>query len=143
VQILYLSATTLEVIAFCCKAISVFANLIHLTIDTDNEGLCYEDRTNHCKPWEVTRTCLSSSPVKMLKVLKFGEIYNLEEGDVMDKQKEVIKYLLETMPNLEQVMIYYDTSIDDDPSILSTEIQKLEEVALSKCKIQVLPDNIS
>jgi len=51
-----------------------------------------------CKPWEGTPICLSSSPVKILKVLKFGEVCSYK--DDMDRQTEVIKYFLETMPNL-------------------------------------------
>ncbi|KFK35153.1 hypothetical protein AALP_AA5G245400 [Arabis alpina] len=186
VKILYLSSDTLEVLNLCCKAIPVFNNLIHLTIETHQDvgwdslpnllgncpnletivfkGLDYKDtnrcedetyRFNNdtykcwdengkrcvCKPWKGTPIGLSSSPVKTLKVFEFGEICSY--NDDMDKQSEVIKYFLETMPNLEQVTLYWDTSFDDDLSIQLTEFQMLEKVASPKCKIQIISDNIS
>ncbi|KAG7566482.1 Leucine-rich repeat 2 [Arabidopsis suecica] len=103
---------------------------------------CFEDADRCvCKPWEGTPICLSSSPVKNIEVLKFGEVYSYK--DDMDRQTEVIKYFLETMQNLEQVILYFDTPFDDDLSVLSTELQMLEKVASPKCKIQVISDNIS
>ncbi|CAH2063579.1 unnamed protein product [Thlaspi arvense] len=173
------------VLIFCCRPIPVFNNLIHLTIQTDQEvewealpdllkncpnleilvfeGLHYGD-TNQCmdedyrfkdankcfepgadrcvcKPWYGTPLWLSSSPVKMLKVLKFGEITNYRND--MDKQTELIKHFVETMPNLEQVILYYDTPFDSDLSSVSTAFQMLEKVASTKCEIQVISDNIS
>ncbi|KAL1189742.1 F-box/LRR-repeat protein [Cardamine amara subsp. amara] len=186
VKILYLSSEALEVLTFCCKkAIPVFNNLIHLTVETDQEvdweslpkllencpnletlvfqGLhygdtnqcfdtdyrfkdtneCFSDQgdTCQCKPWYGTPVWLSSSPVKILKVLKFGEITNYK--DDMDRQTDLIKHFLETMPNLEQVILYYDTTFDDDLKIVSTQLQMLKKVASTKCKIQVISDNIS
>ncbi|KFK35156.1 hypothetical protein AALP_AA5G246000 [Arabis alpina] len=95
VKILYLSDHTLEVLTYCCKPMPQFNNLIHLTIKTDQdvsweslpallkncpkletlffEGLhrkfinCGEEDGCLCKLWEETPTCLSSSPVKILK----------------------------------------------------------------------------
>ncbi|KAF8085191.1 hypothetical protein N665_0676s0005 [Sinapis alba] len=185
VKILYLSSQALEVLTFCCKAIPVFNNLIHLTIETDQdvdweslpnllkncpnletlvfEGLhygdtnqCFDDGyrfkdTNECfvtgadrcicKPWEGIPIWLSSSPVKKLKVLKFGEITNYK--DDMDKQTDLINYFVESMPNLEQVVLYYDTPFDSDLEIVSNGFQMLEKVGSTKCKIQVVSDNIS
>lgn len=185
VKILYLSSQALEVLTFCCKAIPVFNNLIHLTIETDQdvdweslpnllkncpnletlvfEGLhygdtnqCFDDGyrfkdTNECfvtgadrcvcKPWLGTPSWLSSSPVKKLKVLKFGEITNYK--DDMDKQSDLINYFVETMPNLEEVVLYYDTPFDSDLEIVSNGFQQLEKVASTKCKIQVVSDSIS
>nr|VDC99579.1 unnamed protein product [Brassica rapa] len=185
VKILYLSSQALEVLTFCCKAIPVFNNLIHLTIETDQdvdweslpnllkncpnletlvfEGLhygdtnqCFDDGyrfkdTNECfvtgadrcvcKPWLGTPSWLSSSPVKKLKVLKFGEITNYK--DDMDKQSDLINHFVQTMPNLEEVVLYYDTPFDSDLEIVSNGFQQLEKVASTKCKIQVVSDNIS
>ncbi|KAG2324753.1 hypothetical protein Bca4012_039267 [Brassica carinata] len=185
VKILYLSSQALESLTFCCKAIPVFNNLIHLTIETDQdvdwqslpnllkncpnletlvfEGLhygdtnqCFDDGyrfkdTNECfvtgadrcvcKPWDGIPVWLSSSPVKKLKVLKFGEITN--HKDDMDKQTDLINYFVETMPNLEEVVLYYDTPFDSDLEIVSNGFQQLEKVASTKCKIQVISDNIS
>lgn len=94
-----------------------------------------------CKPWLGTPAWLASSPVKKLKVLKFGEITNRK--DDMDKQSDLINYFVETMPNLEEVVLYYDTPFDSDLEIVSNEFQQLEKVASTKCKIQVISDNIS
>ncbi|XP_010512152.1 PREDICTED: F-box/LRR-repeat protein At3g59190-like [Camelina sativa] len=186
VKILYLSSEALEVLTFCCKkAIPVFNNLIHLTIETDQmvdweslpkllenspnletlvfKGLhygdlnqcmdtdyrfkdtneCFGDQgdTCQCKPWYGTPLWLSSSPVKILKVLKFGEISNYK--DDMERQTDLIKHFLEAMPNLEQVILYYDTPFDDDLKIVSTDLQMLKKVASTKCEIQVISDNIS
>lgn len=93
-----------------------------------------------CLPWEGTPICLSSSPVKILKILKFGEVSVY--SDDMDKQMEVIKYLLGTMPNLEQVILDYGR-IDGDVMEVSTQLQMLHQVASPKCKIQVISDNIT
>ncbi|XP_019100977.1 PREDICTED: F-box/LRR-repeat protein At3g59210-like [Camelina sativa] len=104
---------------------------------------CFEEDADRCvcKPWEWTHIGLSSSPVKILEVLKFGEVFRNKNH--MDRQTEVIKYFLQTMPNLEQVTLYFDTPFDNDLSILSTELQALEKVASPKCKIQVISYNIS
>ncbi|KAG7566481.1 FBD domain [Arabidopsis suecica] len=104
---------------------------------------CFSDQgdTCQCKPWYGTPVWLSSSPVKILKVLKFGEITNYK--DDMERQTDLIKHFLESMPNLEQVILYYDTPFDEDLKIVSTELQMLEKVASTKCKIQVISDNIS
>lgn len=104
---------------------------------------CFETGADRCvcKPWHGTPIWLSSSPVKILKVLKFGEITNYK--DDMDKQTDLIRYFVETMPNLEQVILYYDTPLDGDLSIVSTGFQMLEKVASTKCKIQVISDDIS
>nr|VDD62300.1 unnamed protein product [Brassica oleracea] len=185
VKILYLSSQALEVLTFCCKEIPVFNNLIHLTIETDQDvdweslpnllkncpnletlvfqGLHYGDTnqcfdegyrfkdTNECfvkgadrcvcKPWLGTPSWLSSSPVKKLKVLKFGEITTYK--DDMDKQSDLINHFVETMPNLEEVVLYYDTPFDSDLEVVSNGFQQLEKVASTRCKIQVVSDNIS
>ncbi|KAF8110717.1 hypothetical protein N665_0079s0033 [Sinapis alba] len=185
VKKLYLSYEALEVLTFCCKAIPVFKNLMHLTVQTDQEvdrelmpnllkncpnletlvfeGLhygdtnqCQDDRyrfkeTNKCwdgdgnrclcKPWEGTPIWLSSSPVKKLKVLRFGEIFSYL--DDMDKQIDLIEYFVETMTNLEEVILYYDAPSDGDLEIVSKAFQRLEKVASTKCKIQVISDDIS
>ncbi|KAL9299382.1 hypothetical protein AtEden1_Chr2g0231971 [Arabidopsis thaliana] len=39
------------------------------------------------------------------KLLKFGDVSFIN----MKKQIEQVKHFLETMPNLEQMMLYYDT----------------------------------
>ncbi|XP_010513719.2 PREDICTED: F-box/LRR-repeat protein At3g59190-like [Camelina sativa] len=104
---------------------------------------CWENHEGNCvgTPWEGTPTCFSSSPVKMLKVLKFGEMFSYE--DDIERQLEVIKYFLETMPNLEEVILHYNTPYDEDVSMVSGVLQLLGNLASPKCKIQVISDNIS
>jgi len=61
----------------------------------------------------------------------------------MKKQLEQDKHFLETMPNLEQMILYYDTPYDDDVLDVSMQLQMLHRVASAKCKIQVISDNLS
>ncbi|KAF3573891.1 hypothetical protein F2Q69_00062141 [Brassica cretica] len=169
VKILHLSYNTLQVLTYCCKPIPQFNNLIHLTIQSDPEvaweslpallkncpkletlvfeGLhhkfknCGEEDKCLCKPWEGEDipTCLSSSPVKVLKILKFGEIF----GDVdIEEQIKQVQHFLETMPNLEQLILYYDTSFDEDVDEVSAQLQWHPRVASSKCKISVISDSL-
>ncbi|CAH8269137.1 unnamed protein product [Arabidopsis lyrata] len=163
VQVLYLYASTLEVLTFCCKAIPIFNNLTHLTIESNTkvgweslpnllkkcpnletlvfQGLLHKatDRCGDvcpCKPPENIPTCLSSSPVKVLKILKFGEVNDKTE-------LEQIKHFLELMPHLEQLNIYYDTSVDDNLVKVSKQLQEIPGVASAKCKVQVISDNLT
>ncbi|KAF3527189.1 hypothetical protein F2Q69_00049483 [Brassica cretica] len=170
VKKLYLSDNTLEVLAFCCKPMPVYNNLVHLTIKTHRdvewesltallkncqnletlvfEGLLHRYGMNCrsceclCKPWEEedVPTCLSSSPVKVLEILKFGDIC---EDEDMDKMMEQVEYFLETMPNLEQLIIHYETSIDEDVEEVLSQFQMVSREGLSKCKIQVISDNLN
>ncbi|CAA7016700.1 unnamed protein product [Microthlaspi erraticum] len=164
VQILYLSASTLEVLTFCCKAIPIFNNLTRLTIESNTEvgweslpnllnncpnlktlvfkGLQHKATDScgnvcRCKAWENVPNCLSSSPVKALKIkLKFGGKF--------DSELEQIKHFLESMPHLEKLTIYYDdASTDDSPVKVSEELHELPSVASPKCKIQVISNTIS
>ncbi|XP_056841795.1 putative F-box protein At1g58310 [Raphanus sativus] len=168
VQILRLSYNTLLVLTYCCKPIPKFSNLIHLTIQTVPdaaweslpallkncpkletlvfEGLhhkiknCGEEDMCLCKPWEEDiPTCLSSSPVKVLKILKFGEIFGDED---IEEQIKQVQHFLETMPNLEQLVLYYDTSFDEDVNIVSAQLQWHPRVASPKCKISVISDSL-
>ncbi|EOA25680.1 hypothetical protein CARUB_v10019031mg [Capsella rubella] len=162
VKALYLSDSTLE-------PMPVFNNLIKLTVKTDRhvgweslttllknspnletlvfEGLLHRDGMKCqsdeclCKPWEVEDipTCLSSSPVKILKILKFGDIY---EDEDMDRMMEQVEYFLETMPNLEQLIIHYETSIDEDVEEVLSQFQMVPREGLTNCQIQVISDNI-
>ncbi|KAG2258488.1 hypothetical protein Bca52824_077782 [Brassica carinata] len=169
VKILHLSYNTLQVLTYCCKPIPQFNNLIHLTIQSDPEvaweslpallkncpkletlvfeGLhhkfknCGEEDKCLCKPWEGEDipTCLSSSPVKVLKILKFGEIFGDED---IEEQIKQVQHFLETMPNLEQLILYYDTSFDEDVYEVSAQLQWHPRVASSKCKISVISDSL-
>ncbi|VVA92988.1 unnamed protein product [Arabis nemorensis] len=163
VQILYLSANTIEVLTFCCKAIPIFNNLTHLTIESNTEvgweslpnllkncpnlktlifhGLLHKstDRCGdvcRCKPLKDNPTCLSSSPVKVIKIRKFGEIDN-------NTELAQIKHFLESMPHLEQLVVCYDTSIEENLLKVSKQLQKLPTLASAKCKIQVISNNLS
>lgn len=93
------------------------------------------------KPWEKEDipTCLSSSPVKVLKILKFGDIC---EDEDMDKMMEQVEYFLETMPDLEHLIIHYGTSIDEDVEEVLRQFLMVSREGLTKCKIQVISDNL-
>ncbi|KAG7627843.1 FBD domain [Arabidopsis thaliana x Arabidopsis arenosa] len=141
VQILELFANTIEVLTFCCEQIPVFKNLVCLIIKTDQnagweslpvllkncpdleslifDGLHHNDTIKCedvdgclCKSSRGIPSCLSSSPVQFLTIWKFGEI--CDDYDDMEKQIELVMYFLETMPNLEEMKLFYDTQIDED-----------------------------
>lgn len=80
------------------------------------------------------------STVKILEIMKFGDIC---EDEDMDKMMEQVEYFLETMPNLEQLIIHYETSIDEDVVEVLSQFQMVSREGLSKCKIQVISDNLN
>ncbi|CAL9242138.1 unnamed protein product [Arabidopsis halleri] len=81
-----------------------------------------------CKSSGESPTCLSSSPVKVLKILKFGEIC-----DDKEMQMELVEHFLETMPKLEQMILYYDTPLDEDVIEVSKQLEMLPRVASANC----------
>ncbi|KAH0854940.1 hypothetical protein HID58_028192 [Brassica napus] len=159
VQTLYISANTLEVLTFCCDHIPVFHNMTGLTIQSRKSGweslpallkkcpnleTLVFDGLSHtftikcmdvdgclCKYSGEVPTGLSSSPVKVLKILKFGDAG-------LEKETDLIKHFLETMPQLEQLMIYYDTLFDDNVIELSSELKRFPTKASPSCEIQVI-----
>ncbi|EOA23798.1 hypothetical protein CARUB_v10017012mg [Capsella rubella] len=164
VQILYLSAKTIEVLTFCCEPIPVFNNLNQLTIESQSEigWDSLPSLLNNCPKLETLvlkrllhkynkgcgnvccckrpkhPSCLSSSPVKVLKIFLFDD--NDEEDGSEVRQ---IKYFLEKMPRLEQLLVYYDTSYEPAVLDLSKKLQMTSKVASPKCKIQVVSENLS
>ncbi|KAG7634972.1 F-box-like domain superfamily [Arabidopsis suecica] len=166
VQILCLSANSLAVLTFCCESIPVFNNLIQLTIKTNQsvgweslpallkncpiletlvfEGLrhmytikCGDVDGCLCKYSGEVPSCLSSSPVKVLKILRFGE-YGIVN------QIEMIKIFLETMPHLEQLTVHYNIFIGGDLIIeVSSQLKNFAREASPNCEIQVIPDVLS
>lgn len=72
--------------------------------------------------------------------MKFGET---NDDDDMKIEMEQIKNFLEKMPNLEQLIIYYNTSVDNDLVEVSSQLQMVPAAASPKCKIQVISDNLS
>ncbi|CAN7085462.1 unnamed protein product [Brassica oleracea var. botrytis] len=159
VQTLFASANTLEVLTFCCDHIPVFHNMFSLTIQTCKSGweslpalvkkcpnleTLVFDGFSHtytikcedvdgclCKFSGEVPTCLSSSPVKVLQITGFGEAG-------VETETELIKYFLETMPQLELLIIYYDTLFDDDVIELSSELKRFPTKASPSCEIQVI-----
>lgn len=96
-----------------------------------------------CLGLEKSPSSLSKCPVKFLSILKFGEAYD-DDGDLdVEMEMEKIKHFLKKMPNLEQLIIYYNSAIEDDLAEVSNQLQILTEVASLKCKIKVISDNIS
>ncbi|EOA23943.1 hypothetical protein CARUB_v10017159mg [Capsella rubella] len=167
VKTLYLSCDTLETLSFCCQAIPVFNNLTHLTIESHPElgweslpnllkncpnletltfqGLLHKatERCGDvclCHGLKNSLSCLSSSPVKLLKILKIGET---NDDDNKEIEIEQVKNFLEKMPNLEQLIIYYNTSNENDLVEVSSQLEMVPAVASLKCKIQVISDNLS
>lgn len=163
VEILYLSAKTLEVFTFCCEATPVFNNLIQLTIESNDEsgwdslpallpncpnletlifkGLVHK-RTDGCgnmclcKP-PKNPSCLSSSAVKVLKIILSVDID--DEGMEMEQ----IMHFLEKMPRLEQLVVYFNISYDSSVFDLSKKLQSIPRIASPKCNIQVISPNLS
>ncbi|KAL0714834.1 hypothetical protein Bca4012_021813 [Brassica carinata] len=163
VQILYLSAKTLEVLAFCCEETPVFNNLIQLTVESDEEigwdslpgllkncpnletlvfkGLVHKSTKGcgnmcFCKPLK-NPSCLSSSTVKVLKIIL--SVHLDDEGN----EVEQIKHFLEKMPRLEQLIVYFDISYEPSVFELSKKLQSIPRIASPKCNLQVISQNLS
>ncbi|XP_020880541.1 putative F-box/LRR-repeat protein At3g59170 [Arabidopsis lyrata subsp. lyrata] len=142
VRVLYLSADTLEVLTYCCKQIPIFNNLTHLTIESNPkvgwksipkmlnnspnlETLVFQGLLHRDTEEDVA---ISSSSVKVLKIFISDE--------KVKKQIEKVKHFMETMPRLEQLVLYYDVKV-------SSQLQMLSRLASSKCKIHLIPSNLS
>ncbi|CAN6898827.1 unnamed protein product [Brassica oleracea] len=163
VQILYLSAKTLEVLAFCCEATPVFNNLIQLTVESDEEigwdslpgllkncpnletlvfkGFVHKSTKGCgnmclCKPLK-NPSCLSSSAVKVLKIILSVHI----DDDGMEEEQ--IKHFLEKMPRLEQLVVYFNESYEPSVFELSKKLQSVPTIASPKCNLQVISQKLS
>ncbi|CAH8277843.1 unnamed protein product [Arabidopsis lyrata] len=108
----------------------------------DENGRCMLKRMDNMRVKKDIDVCLSSSPVKVIKILNFGEEDTEFEENVADKIMQV-KQFLETMPELEQVMLYYNTPEVEDVMKVFKELQKLPRVASAKCEIQIISDNLN
>lgn len=93
---------------------------------------------NCCKRLINVPSCLSSSPVKLLKIFMFGHM----DGDRIESIGQ-IKYFLEKMARLEQLIVYFNTSSDHDVFQLSKKLQKIPKIASPKCKMQIISENVS
>ncbi|XP_010445738.1 PREDICTED: putative F-box/LRR-repeat protein At4g00320 [Camelina sativa] len=108
---------------------------------------CLDEEDCDCeyqdKSWveEVVDTCLSSSPVKVIKIFNFGEICYPEE-DIKDQIKQVMQFL-KTMPELEQMILYYDTPEDEDLMKLYKGLHELPTVASANCEVRLIFPNLS
>ncbi|EOA15802.1 hypothetical protein CARUB_v10007308mg [Capsella rubella] len=172
VKILFLSCDTLKVLNYCSETIPVFNSLMQLTVEPCVEweslsallkncpnletlifqGLqhifgdkCEDEDGCLCKCPDdslgtVVRNCLVSSPVKVLKILKFRENCDIDE---IEEQIEHVKHFLETMPNLENVTLYYNTPDGEDVMKVCKQLQKIRRVASAKCNVQIISDNLS
>ncbi|CAA7016703.1 unnamed protein product [Microthlaspi erraticum] len=164
VRILYLSATTLEVLTYCCEPTPVFNNLNQLTVESNSEtgwdslpallincpnletlifeGLVHKDNGGCgnmcCCKRPKQSSCLLFSPVKVLKIV-MDVNYDVEET----MEVKQVKHFLKTMPCLEQLIVYYKTSYDPSVFELSKKLQKVRVMASPKCKIQVISPNLS
>ncbi|CAH2034988.1 unnamed protein product [Thlaspi arvense] len=148
-----------NVLTFSCKAIPEFKNLVQLTIESNPKigweslpGLlknCPKLKTlvmkglGHkynkgcgnvccCNRLENAPSCLSSSPVKVLNIFSTsGHIYDNSEMDIYQ-----IKYFLEKMPCLEQLVVNYNTFYDNAVFESFKKLEKILRIASPKCKIQ-------
>ncbi|KAJ4873794.1 F-box/LRR-repeat protein [Raphanus sativus] len=167
VHILYLYADTLEVLTCCCKTIPLFNNLTELTIESSPrvgwkplmdllnnspnlETLVFQGLVNKATDsWgdlcfcqlfveeEEIFSCLSSSTVKVLKIFRVGDYY----GN-MESQIEQIKYFLETMPNLEKIILHHTAWTVEDVTHVSRQLKRvISTVASSICIVQLISDN--
>ncbi|KAL9310025.1 putative F-box protein [Arabidopsis thaliana] len=119
----------------------VFKGLVHRFTDKCGD-MCL------CKPWEEdeeeeedeeTPTYLSSCPVKVLKILEFGKIYD----DEIEKRIDQVKHFLEKIPDIEQLILHYNTPVDEDVIKVYQQLRRHPKVASSKCKLQLISDNLS
>ncbi|AED94028.2 Protein with RNI-like/FBD-like domain [Arabidopsis thaliana] len=96
----------------------------------DKDGcLCKYENDLGAKKKNV-RTCLTSSPVKVLKILKFGETFEDEDEDGLDVDHD--DYDDED-----------DVSCDEDVMKVFKKLQKLPRVASAKCEVQIKSKNLS
>ncbi|XP_010436887.1 PREDICTED: putative F-box/LRR-repeat protein At5g41840 [Camelina sativa] len=151
----------------------VFEGLHHKVTNrcVDEDGCLCKYRSGR-----ETRSCLSSSPVKVIKIMKFGEIYDDDEDDEdedededeevdddvdededededgescdeidegIEEQVEQVRKFIETMPDLEQVILYYNTPHDKDVMELFKQLHQLPAVASAQCTVQIISDNLS
>lgn len=115
----------------------MFQGLHHIYTDRceDEDGCLCRYHTGYGME-VVARTCLSSSPVKVIEILNFGETFDEDDDEDED--------FLEKMPNLKQVIMHFISSDDED--VMMKVFKKLEElprVASANCKIQLISDNLS
>ncbi|EOA15493.1 hypothetical protein CARUB_v10004737mg [Capsella rubella] len=158
VKTLYLSANTLQVLTYSCGAIPLFNNLTQLTIESNPivgwqslpgllrnspkletlifEGLIHKATDGCgdvclCKPREEILSCLSASPVKVIKIRGFGGL--------SERTEKQIKYFLETMPNLEKMIFYYNPPSFRNLSRVAGGLKRLfSEVTSSKCALRLI-----
>ncbi|KAL0866957.1 hypothetical protein Bca101_046075 [Brassica carinata] len=98
-----------------------------------------------CRRSEKNHSSLSQCPVRFLTVSYLGVPYDSDDDEWEMKTKmKNIKHFLKKMPNLEQLIISYNSpSGDHDLAEVKKQLQKLDEVASTECDIQVIFDDIS
>ncbi|EOA23947.1 hypothetical protein CARUB_v10017163mg [Capsella rubella] len=145
VRVLYLSSDSLEVLTYCCKPIPVFNNLTHLTIESNPKvgwkplpkllksspklkTLVFKELLHRDTEEEEEDIAISSSSVRVLKIF-------ISDDEKIEKKIEKVKQFLETMPNLQQLVLYYDVKV-------SSQLQMLSRLASPKCKIHLIPGNL-
>lgn len=123
----------------------MFQGLIHKATDRCGDMcLCEtyeeeEEEEDEEEEEEEIPSCLLSSPVKVIKIFKFGDFY----GN-MGKHSEQIKYFLETMPNLERMILCYNAPTDEHVTEFSRQLERIvSRVASSKCIVHLIYDNLS
>ncbi|XP_010513713.1 PREDICTED: F-box/LRR-repeat protein At3g59210-like [Camelina sativa] len=161
VQTLHLTSATIEAIEDFCKTVPVFNNLNHLSIESDDErgwqalplllincpslhtlvfhGLHHRvsdgcgDACDCIPPPPSSSSCLSSCPVKILKILDFGATCG---------EMSLVEHFLKKLPRLEQVIIvllHCDSFIEEGCDRF--EVSKALEMApraSPNCKLKVV-----
>ncbi|XP_023638963.1 F-box/LRR-repeat protein At4g14103 [Capsella rubella] len=161
VQTLHISSDTLEVISDFCKTVPVFHKLNHLSIETDDErgwqalplllincpslqslvfhGLHHSltdgcGNACNCIPpsSSSSSSCLTTCPVKVLKILDFGATCG---------EMSLVEHFLKKLPRLEQVVIvlHSDSSQGEDADIFEvSEALEMAPRASPYCKLEVV-----
>ncbi|EOA23357.1 hypothetical protein CARUB_v10019536mg [Capsella rubella] len=161
VKILHLTSATIEVIEDFCKTVPVFHNLNHLSIESDDErgwqalpllltncpnlqtllfhGL-HHRVTDGCgdacdcisSPPPPSPSCLSSCPVKILKILDFGATCG---------EMSLVEHFLKKLPLLEKVIIVLQCESFIEEGCDRIKVSKALEMsprASSNCKLKVV-----
>ncbi|CAH2064511.1 unnamed protein product [Thlaspi arvense] len=159
VQTLHLTSDTIEVFGDFCKTVPVFHILKHLSIESDHERtwqalplLLINCPTLHtlvfhglhhrvtdgcgdacaCITFPSSSSCLSSCPVKILKILDFAATCG---------EMSLVKHFMKKCPLLEEVTIVldFDSTLEEDLDLFEVyEALEMAPRASPNCKFEVL-----
>ncbi|CAH2064508.1 unnamed protein product [Thlaspi arvense] len=159
VQTFHLTSDTIEVIGDFCKTVPVFHNLKHLSIESDHRRgwqalplLLINCPTLHtlvfhslhhcvtdgcgdvCDCIIYPSSCLSSCPVKILKILDFGATCG---------EMSLVEHFLKKLPLLEEVTIIldYESTLEEDLDLFEvSEALEMTPRASPNCKLRIVDE---